>query len=95
MLLAFALFAADARATAIEVKSELEAAREFAFFQTALDGTLARGRLGLAGAFLLASDWRRQQYGAAATVEYRGEQLTLGVEASWAPTTARRVDAPP
>jgi hypothetical protein len=79
-----------ARANGIEARSEVEAAREFAWFSTSIDGSLAGGKLGLGAAFLMASDWRRQQYGASALLEYRGDALTLGVEGSWAPTQDRR-----
>jgi hypothetical protein len=84
------LLAIAARAQAVEVRTELEAAREFAWFTTAVDGAVARGRLGLGAAFLMASDWRRQEYGASALVEYRGDALTVGAEGSWAPSQARR-----
>jgi hypothetical protein len=86
LALAIALFASrSAPARAVDVRSDLTIGREFVFVTNDVDVEVADGQLGLGAGITMVSDYSVERYGAQALVEYRGEQVSAGVAATFGP----------
>ncbi len=78
------------RARAIDVRSELTVGREFVFLTNDLERELLDGQLALGAGVTMVSDYRVERYGAQALIEYRGEHVVAGLEATFGPRQEAR-----
>jgi hypothetical protein len=75
---------------ATEARTELSVGREFAFATGDVEGELFDGQLAIAGGLTMISDFTIERYGAQAAVEYRGEHVSVGIEAEFGPRQVQR-----
>jgi hypothetical protein len=70
---------------AIEVRSEATVGRDFAYVASDVGAELVDGQLGLSGGLIMVSDFINERYGAQGLIEYRGDKISAGIEASYGP----------
>jgi hypothetical protein len=75
---------------ALEVRSEVTVGRDFAYLTNDVGAELLDGQLGLGGGMTMVSDFINERYGAQGLIEYRGEKITAGLEASFGPRQLAR-----
>jgi len=92
-MLAIAIAVIVSRASnagAVDIRSEVSAAREFVFWTNDVEVELLDGQLALGGGLTLVSDYVIGWYGAQALAEYRGEGISAGVAATFGPRQTGR-----
>jgi hypothetical protein len=70
---------------ALDVRSEATVGRDFAYVASDVEAELVDGQLGLSGGLIMVSDFINERYGAQGLIEYRGNQVSAGLEASFGP----------
>lgn len=85
-----ALIARASIARAVDVRSELTIGREFVYLTGDVEQELVDGQLALGAGLTMVSDYRIERYGAQGLVEYRGDHVSAGVAAAFAPRQAGR-----
>jgi hypothetical protein len=75
---------------ALDVHSEATLGRDFAYVTTDVGGELVDGQLGLSGGLIMVSDFTNERYGAQGLIEYRGGNVSAGLEASFGPRQLAR-----
>jgi hypothetical protein len=75
---------------ALELHSEATVGRDFAYLANDVGAELLDGQLGLSGGVIMVSDFINERYGAQGLIEYRGENVTAGIEASFGPRQLAR-----
>ena len=77
-------------AHAIEVRSDLSIGREFVYLANDVESEVLDGKLALGAGLTMVSDYAFERYGVQGLVEYRGEHVSAGVAAAFAPRQAKR-----
>jgi hypothetical protein len=70
---------------ALEIRSEATVGRDFAYVANDVGAELLDGQLGLSGGLIMVSDFINERYGAQGLIEYRGDTISAGLEASFGP----------
>jgi hypothetical protein len=78
------------QAGAVELHSEATVSREFVYVASDVGAEVLDGRLGVGGGLIMVSDFVNERYGAQGSIEYRGEHVSAGVDASYGPRQAAR-----
>src|SRR5579863_9627307 len=72
-------------ARAIEVRGEATVGHDFAYVASNVATELVDGQLGIGGGLIMVSDFINERYGAAGVIEYHGDNVSTGLEASFGP----------
>lgn len=72
-------------ASAVEVSSEVEAASDFLYAETAARGELLDGHVAVSAGATAVSDWHQARAGAEASVDAEAERWSAGLGVGWAP----------
>jgi hypothetical protein len=82
--------AARSNVHANEARAEVVVGREFALASGDVEVELLDGKLALGGGVTIISDFKIERYGAQASIEYRRERVSLGVDAAYSPRQWQR-----
>jgi hypothetical protein len=83
-------FVARSNARAGEARTEVVMGREFAYASGFAETEFFDGKLALAGGVTMISDFTIERYGAQASIEYRSERFSIGVDAEFSPRQWQR-----
>lgn len=75
---------------ATEARSEATVSRDFAYVASDVESEFLDGQLALGGGLIMVSDFINERYGARGSVEYRGERVSAGLDASFGPRQVGR-----
>jgi hypothetical protein len=81
---------ATTNARGTEVRGEVTVGRDFLYTSSDVETEVFDGQLGLGAGLVMVSDFINERYGAQGLIEYRGEHVSAGVNASFGPRQLAR-----